>query len=78
MFLSFLFNAFEVYFFHNISPSLSLSMYVQVESPTVSSSSLFQSIPPPAKTSYNVIFLVVVGNVLAQGPDDNHAEYACK
>lgn len=32
----------------------------------------------PAKTSYNVILLVVVGDVLPQGPDDNHAEDACR
>lgn len=32
----------------------------------------------PAKTSYNVILLVVVGDVLPQGPDDDHAEDACR
>lgn len=32
----------------------------------------------PAKTSYNVILLVVVGDVLPQGPDNNHAEDACE
>lgn len=36
------------------------------------------SLSAPAKTSYNVILLVVVGNVLPQGPDNNHAEDACK
>lgn len=36
------------------------------------------SLSAPAKTSYNVILLVVVGDVLPQGPDNNHAEDAYK
>lgn len=31
-------------------------------------------IPAPGKDTYNVIFFVVVGNVLPQSPDDDHAE----
>lgn len=29
---------------------------------------------PRTNTSYNVIFFVVVGNVLPEGADDDHAE----
>lgn len=36
----------------------------------------FQLHPSPTKTSYNVILFVIVGNVLPEGPNDNHAQDA--